>query len=82
MVRTQILLSEEQAAALHEMAARDGRSMADLVREGVDSLLRRRGGASREEIKKRSLAALGRYRSGIRTLGRNHDEHLGEAFAR
>jgi hypothetical protein len=80
MVRTQVLLSEEQIAALREMAACQGRSMAALVRDGVDAILEPRQGVTRAEIKRRSLAALGRYRSGIRTLGSRHDEHLAGAF--
>ena len=32
MVRTQILLTEEQAVWLHELAVSEGKSMAELVR--------------------------------------------------
>ncbi len=80
MVRTQILLTEEQSAALREVAVREGRSIADLVRDGVDALLRQRQGVGRDEIKRRSLEALGRYRSGLTDVSRRHDHYLGEAF--
>ena len=56
--------------------------MADLVREAVDAWLRQRGTANRDDIRRRSLAALGRYRSGVGDLGSAHDQHLDEAFGR
>lgn len=35
MVKTQVYLREEELEALHRIAARSGRSIADLVREAV-----------------------------------------------
>ena len=35
MVKTQVYLREEELQALHRIAARSGRSIADLVREAV-----------------------------------------------
>ena len=80
MMRTQILLTPSQATALRQAAATEGRSMADLVRDAVDAWLRQRGTVSRDDIKQRSIAALGRYRSGVDDLGSAHDRHLDEAF--
>jgi len=82
MLRTQILLTPAQAAALRQVAAAEGRSMANLVRDAVDAWLRQRGTANRDDIRRRSLAALGRYRSGVADLGSAHDRHLDEAFGR
>ena len=56
--------------------------MADLVRDAVDAWLRQRGTVGRDDIKQRSIAALGRYRSGVDDLGSAHDRHLDEAFGR
>jgi hypothetical protein len=81
MLRTQIQLTPDQAARLREAAAAGGRSMADLVREAVDSSLRTQWRADRTETKRRSLAALGRFRSGAPDLASEHDRHLAEAFA-
>lgn len=80
MVRTQIQLTHAQAQALKAVAAAEGRSMADLVRDSVDSLLRSRGTVDREAVKARSLAALGRFTSSVRDLGRRHDDHLADVF--
>jgi hypothetical protein len=81
MVRTQLQLTDEQAKALREVAAREGRSMADLVREGLDLLFarRRRALVSRAELVERSLAVVGRYRSGRSDFGRQHDEAFADA---
>lgn len=80
MIRTQILLTEEQARKLRKLGAAEGRSMADLVREGVGLLLDGRGHPARRERKARALACVGRYRSGLPDLGTAHDEHLEDAF--
>ncbi len=80
MVRTQIQLTDEQAQGLKALAATEGRSMADLVRDGVETLLRARGTVDREAVKARSIAALGRFKSNTRSLGTKHDEHLAGAF--
>ena len=82
MVRTQILLTESQARALRRLSAEQGRSIAALVRDGVDALLRRRGAGGHEDRKRRALAAAGRFRSGVRDLGTAHDEHLAEAVSK
>ncbi len=82
MVRTQIQLTEAQAKALKDAAARQGRSMAELVRDGVEVLLRTQAGPSREELKRRAIAALGRFRSGKSDVSSDHDRYLAEAFRR
>lgn len=79
MVRTQIQLNEEQAKGLREAAARQGRSMADLVRDGVDLVLGT-GAVGREERKRRALAASGKFHSGLEDIARHHDRYLAEAF--
>ena len=80
MRRTQILLTPRQAASFRHAAAAEGRSIAELVRDAVDVWLGRRGMANREDVRHRSLAALGRYRSGVKDLGSEHDRYLVNAF--
>jgi predicted nucleic acid-binding protein len=77
MVRTQIQLTEEQAEKLKKLAARKRLSIAELVRQGVDAVLRAET-ISPEERKKRAIAAAGRFRSGVTDLSARHDEHLAE----
>jgi hypothetical protein len=73
MIRTQILLTEEQAAELRAMAAREGVSMAELIRRATTRMLAERRRATRVE---RSLAAVGRYQSGLTDVSVYHDAYL------
>jgi len=79
MIRTQIQLTEQQAAELKRLAAARGQSMAQLVRTGVDRLLREESGASRGDRMRRAAAAFGTFRSGRRDLSSRHDEHFADA---
>jgi hypothetical protein len=38
MTKTQVYLAEEQLAALHRVAKRSGRSVADLIREAISKV--------------------------------------------
>jgi Arc/MetJ-type ribon-helix-helix transcriptional regulator len=82
MVRTQIQLTGEQADQLKRLAAARGRSMADLVREGVDHLLRENGGTSRGDLMHRAAVAFGAFRSGSGDGAARHDEHFAAAVVR
>jgi hypothetical protein len=76
----QVQLTEEQVAALKGLAAASGRSVADLVREGVDSLLRVGGESARQQRQARALEAVGRFASGETDVSSEHDRHLAEVF--
>lgn len=81
MIRTQIQLTEDQARALKELAAAEQRSMAELIRQSVDSLLKSSTQhRTSPERKRRALAVIGRFRSGVSDLSLNHDRYLSEAF--
>jgi hypothetical protein len=82
MVRTQIQLTKTQAAGLKELAVTEGRSMADLIRTSVDTLLQNAGHVSRGELRTRALAVIGRHRGGPRDLAARHDQHLEKAARR
>ena len=81
MYRTQIQLTESQACALKEMAASQERSVAGLVREAVDMLLKTSVSVSQEERKRKALAAVGKFHSGHHTVAADHDRYLDEAFS-
>jgi hypothetical protein len=80
MVRTQIQLDEEQLKALRQCSAETGRSIADLVREGVKLYLSSRTRPSREEQGRLAIAAIGKFSSGTTDGSTHHDRYLAEAF--
>jgi hypothetical protein len=80
MVRTQIQLTESQIQALKDMAAAHNKSMAELIRQAVDMLLRNSSEIDREERKRRAVAAAGKFHSGLGDLSVDHDRHLSEAY--
>jgi hypothetical protein len=80
MVRTQIQLTDEQASRLKDLARRRHTSMAELVREGVETVIARDRGPDKEERKRRFLAIMGTMDFGAPDIATNHDEYLAEAY--
>jgi hypothetical protein len=82
MVRTQVQLTARQLQALRSASAATGRSVADLVREGVDQYLAGRNELRREEQIERAIRVAGRFSSGRSDVSASHDKHLAEVFVR
>ena len=83
MVRTQIQLTEQQACMARRLAAERHVSMAEVIRDGLELLLRSTGHpASEEERVRRALAVVGQFRSGSADGSGAHDAHLSEAYRR
>lgn len=80
MIRTQIQLTDKQAAGLKSLSAEKGGSMAEWIRRAVDRLLRDGGTPDRETLKRRALAAVGAGHSGIGDIAENHDAYLEDAY--
>ena len=81
MIRTEIQLSPEQYERLKELAARESKSVSQLVREGVDRLL----AAERNETAwDRFMAAAGSCRAAddATDVSARHDAYLSDAFSR
>jgi hypothetical protein len=55
-------------------------SMAELIRQAVTRWLEAEHGISREERKRRAMAAEGRYNSGRTDIAEIHDRYLAEAY--
>jgi Arc/MetJ-type ribon-helix-helix transcriptional regulator len=80
MIRTQIQLTKQQVQSLKSLANARGVSMAELIREGVDSLLKAQQGIDLAERRRRAIAAAGKFQSDVSDLGVNHDRYLAEAY--
>jgi metal-responsive CopG/Arc/MetJ family transcriptional regulator len=77
MVRIQIQLTEEQARALKDVAAREGVSMAELIRRAVDRII---GESDDRQQRRRARALQGKYRDGATDVATNHDSYLDEIY--
>lgn len=80
MIRTQIQLTEEQAAALHELSAERKVSMAHLIRLSIDDLIARQRGRDRESTVARAKRAVGRFSSASSDGSVNHDRYFAESI--
>ncbi len=78
MTRTQIQLTEDQYDALKRRARQERLSLSAAIRDAVDLWLRSRDRAGAVE---RSLAGIGRFRSGRKHISRHHDEELATIYA-
>lgn len=79
MVRTQIQLTDRQAFLLKQEAQRQGVSVAELIRRGVNKILDQEKTIDRDALRKRALALSG-YHSGLSDLSTNHDKYLAEEY--
>ena len=80
MVRTQIQLTEKQSKSLKKIAASRHCSVAELIRQSVDNMIKSASFVDIEERRRKALAAAGRFSSGLRDISRKHDKYLAEAF--
>ncbi len=82
MVRTQIQLTEEQAEIIKKIAKSRHLSVAELIRQAVNGVIKSGSGISAEERRKRAIRIAGRFRSGKRDISEKHDKYLPEAFGK
>jgi len=80
MVTRQIELTQEENDRLEQIAAESGRSVSELIREGVGGLLRIDLQSKDGGLRERAAAASGRFRSGLGDLSTDHDRYLEETF--
>ena len=81
MKRTQIQLTASQYFALKNHSAARDTSMADLIRQAIDSFLEKATDIDHEERKRRAISAAGQFRSGLGDLATDHDRYLAEAYS-
>jgi hypothetical protein len=80
MLRTQIQLTEQQAAFLKARAAAEGVSMAELIRKYIDLAQESALIPEASNRRQRAASVAGRFRSGRGDIAQNHDEYLSEAY--
>ena len=77
VVRTIVQLTEEQLAALKQLARRRKTSVAAIVREAVDGVLAKEEDERAARVA-RARALIGTMPSGLGDLARNHDKYFVE----
>lgn len=80
MIRTQVQLTDSQLKTLRDASAATGKSVAELIRQGVDRYLAERSELGREEQIERAISVAGKFSSGHADVSAHHDKHLADAF--
>ena len=75
-------LTNDQLNALRRASNATGKSVAELIRQGVDHYLAGRNELTREQRIERAIRTAGKFSSGRSDVSAKHDEHLAEAFGR
>jgi hypothetical protein len=75
-------LTEEQVKALKKIAVSRHLSIAEIIRQAVDTVIRTNTIVDIEERRKRAIDIVGRFSSGKRDISRKHDTYLVEAFGK
>jgi hypothetical protein len=80
MIRTQIQFTQEQWEALKKLANARHVSIAELVRQSVDKLIRSPENMSFDEYQQLCVEIVGKYQSGLADVSTNHDKYLSETY--
>lgn len=81
MIRTQIQLTPEQVRWLKRRAAREKKSVADLIRTSLDEMMRETILPDAQELRAKALASAGTL-SGPKDTSSNHDGLFSEAVTK
>jgi hypothetical protein len=82
MVRTQIQLTDDQYKKLKLLALSRRRSLATLIREGVEKVLKEAGEPNLDEARRHALIVACKYNSGDKDVSTHHDKYLAESYKR
>ena len=80
MIRIQVRLGEEQVQTLRRLSSARRVSIAELIRQAVDMLIRSSASIDEEERRQRAIAMVGQFRSGLSDVSSEHDRYLVEAY--
>lgn len=79
MIRTQIQLTDKQAARLKDLAHSSNESMAAIIRKALDQFLLKQE-PDRRALYRQALATVGKYKAGVPDVSIDHDRYLEEEF--
>jgi len=82
VIRTHVRLTQEQIRGLRLLAAQKKKSIADLVRQGVELYLSQEAQSGKAYRVQQALQAAGKFSSGTADGSPHHDRHLVDAYRR
>jgi hypothetical protein len=82
MIRTQIQLTEDQAQALKKIATSRRVSVAKLIRQAVDTMIKSSPPVDPEERHKRAMDIVGKFHSGKHDVSVKHDAYLSDTYGK
>jgi hypothetical protein len=82
MIRTQIQLTEKQVQTLKRLAASRHISVAGLIRQAVDTMIKSGPLVDPEERYKRAIDIVGKFHSGKHDVSEKHDDYLLDAYGK
>jgi len=80
MIRTQIQITDQQAKQLKHLSVQENKSVAELIRQSIDTFLNRQIFVSDQEKQQKLLSVAGKFHTGLSDLAEEHDRYLDEAF--
>jgi len=80
MIRTQIQLTDDQAARLKELAHASNESLAAVIRKALDQFLSKQE-PDRRTLFRQALTAVGKYKAGVPDGSLEHDRYLEEELS-
>ena len=80
MVRTQVQFTGAELDSLRRLSVKTGKSIAELVRNGIDEYLARQRASATEDRVERALRVAGMFSSGRKDISAQHDRYLAESF--
>jgi hypothetical protein len=79
MVRTQIQLTDRQAARLQELAHENNESIAALIRKAPDQYLSKQQ-PDRRSLYRQALTVVGKHKAGVHDVSLDHNWYLEEEY--
>lgn len=79
MIRTQIQLTDEQAARLKALAHAGNESIAAVIRKALDQFLSKQE-PDRRTLFRQALTAVGKHEAGVPDVSLEHDRYLEEEY--
>lgn len=74
-------VNERTGECIKKIALSRHLSIAELIRQAVDTMIKSGAVIDTEERRKRAVDAAGRFSSGLRDLSTEHDKYLEDAFS-